>query len=553
VPPRGASRRPREIGEIEGTEGAMTEAARDVGELCARLPRGSMEGAARPALTFYRGRTVAGWLTAGELAERVDRLAAHFASRLGVRRGERIALASANRLEVPLAVLALFRLGAIAVPLSPTVPEDDAAYVLEHAGVRGLVAAADVAARLGAVARELDFVMPIEDALAVEGGALDAPLGALAGEPAVILYTSGTTGRPKGVTLTHGALLANARAMAARFGLAGSTQLAVLPLHHAHALGFGLMTSLATGGHLVFTSGLDPFTWADVVQAERVEVSSVVPTLLGPLLAARVRAERVPSLRALLVSSAPLPVDLARRFEAETRLCLAHGWGLSEYTNFACCIAPGLDLSARAELLLGGELLSIGGPLDGTDVAVMDDEGREVEDGARGELCVRGPCKMLGYYGDPEATRRTLRDGWLRTGDEGTARAHPAGRMFWVTGRIKELIVRGGEKLHPLAVERRIAAALPTLDGRMAVVGFPHRAQGEEIGVYVEAEALTEGVAGELVRALEALPAELRPKVVVRGAAPIPRTHTGKVQRAKLAPWFAGLDEVRGPVRVIGG
>ena len=173
---------------------------------------------------------------------------------------------------------------------------------------------------------------------------------------AVVLYTSGTTGNPKGVALRQRNLLCNAWSMAQNFGLDATTQLAVLPLYHAHAFGFGLMTALSTGGHLVFTERLEPFTWAEVIRAESVAVTSVVPTLLPMLLAAGVTREKVPTLRAILVSSAPLPRDLARDFEARTRIPLIQGWGLSEYTNFACCLSPDAPAEehARADVRLGG-------------------------------------------------------------------------------------------------------------------------------------------------------------------------------------------------------
>ena len=142
----------------------------------------------------------------------------------------------------------------------------------------------------------------------------------------VVLYTSGTTGNPKGVALRQRNLLANGWSMARNFRLDATTQLAVLPLYHAHALGFGLMTALTTGGHLVFTERLEPFTWSQVIRTEAVEVSSVVPALLPMLLAAGVTRDKVPSLRHLMVSSAPLAVEVAREFEKRVGVPLIQGW-----------------------------------------------------------------------------------------------------------------------------------------------------------------------------------------------------------------------------------
>src|SRR5205814_9872764 len=180
----------------------------------------------------------------------------------------------------------------------------------------------------------------------------------------------------------------------------------------------------------------------------------------------RVTASKVPGLRALLVSSAPLDVSLARTFEDQTAIPLVQGWGLSEYTNFACCLSPALPAQERRSLLLDGELTSVGSPLEGTEVTVID-----------GELCVRGPSRMLGYFKDEAATQATVdADGWLHTGDEGHAREHAGRPHFFITGRRKEVIIRGGEKISPLAVERKLLAALPELLGHLVVVGFPHQA-----------------------------------------------------------------------------
>ena len=228
--------------------------------------------------------------------------------------------------------------------------------------------------------------------------------GSLAEDTAIVLYTSGTTGQPKGVALRQRNLVANARSMARNFGLDGTTQLAVLPLYHAHAFGFGLMTALTTGGHLVFTERLEPFTWAEVLRLESVEVTSVVPSLLPMLLAARVSRSKAPTLKRMLVSSAPLAVDVARDFEATTEIPLIQGWGLSEYTNFACCMPVDVSPEEHTRLLFGWEVPSIGPALDGTEVRVVDPSRSPVGEGARGEMQIRGHSTMAGYLEDSDAT-----------------------------------------------------------------------------------------------------------------------------------------------------
>ncbi len=514
----------------------------------------------RPALTFYKGKTLAGRLSYGELLARVDRFTRRLRDELGVRRGDCVAVLSPNRLEVPPLLLAAMRLGAAVVPLNPTTPPADWDYILAHSQARLIFGVGDLLARLP---RPPQIVCAFEDEPVaaqvpeeLEPGTPPTPSApgptSLAETMAIVLYTSGTTGNPKGVALPQRSLLANAWSMALNFGFRDETQFAVLPLYHAHALGFGLMTTLTTGGHLVFTDRFDPFAWTEVIRAESVTLTSVVPTLLAPLLQMGVRRGRVPTLRAVLVSSAPLSSALAGGFETQTSIPLIQGWGLSEYTNFACCLSPSLPDDERRRLLYGGELTCIGSPLPGTEVRVVGPNGATASAEERGELQIRGHSTMLAYFQDPDATAAALTaEGWLRTGDEGLFRLTGDRPDFFITGRIKETIIRDGDKLSPLAIERRILAELPELEGRLVVLGFPHEVHGEEIGVYIEGDELGDELAGRLTKAAGEMPADSRPKVILHGSAPIPRTHTGKIQRRKLQPTFAPFASCRGALRIV--
>jgi long-chain acyl-CoA synthetase len=458
----------------------------DIPSLLGRLDR---EGE-RPALSYYRGRSLAGRLSYRELGERVESLTARLHGEFGVSAGDRIAMLTPNRLEVPVYVLALLQLGAVVVPLNPGSAPEDWAYALEHSGARGLCATRELDARVPSATRPA-FTIDVEEPppSRASGGRRPGPSDPLGEQLAVVLYTSGTTGNPKGVALRQRNLLANAWSMGQNFELDGTTQLAVLPLYHAHAFGFGLMTALCTGGHLVFSDGLDPFSWAEVIRIESVQVTSVVPTLLPLLLAAGVTSSKVPTLRHILVSSAPLPGELARDFEARARIPLIQGWGLSEYTNFACCITPQADAADHARWLSGWEVPSVGPALRGTEVRVIDAEGAAAAEGVAGELVVRGHSTMAGYYRDPENTAGTIdADGWLHTGDQGFFRLDNGQAIFFVTGRLKEIIIRDAEKYSPLALERRLVESAPELLGRLVVVGFAHQTHGEEIGAYVEGD-----------------------------------------------------------------
>jgi long-chain acyl-CoA synthetase len=478
------------------------------------------------AMTFYEGRTCVDTLRYTELHDRVQAVAGHLWEVHGIRPGDRIAVLSPNRLDVPVLMLAAMSIAVAVVPLNPTAPPDDWRYILEHSKARACFAASELVPKLEGARLP---VRSLDELAGVRGKAPACGSGAEC--PAVILYTSGTTGRPKGVVLAQRSLLANAWSMASNFALSRTTQLAVLPLYHAHALGFGLMTALTTGGHLVFADRFDPLAWPELVRTHEVTYTSVVPTLLPLLLQVKVKAARVPSLRAILVSSAPLTAALARDFTRRTGLRLVQGWGLSEYTNFACCMSPDDDL------VVEHDVPSVGRPLPGTEVQIID-----------GELCVRGHSTMLSYLEDREASARVIdSDGWLHTGDQGVS----IDGRFFITGRLKEIIIRDGEKHSPLALERIITAAVPELAGRIAVVGFPHTVHGEEVGAYIESEIASDEVRSRLAAALDAMGKDQRPKIVLIGAGPIPRTHTGKVQRRKLQPLFESHAACRGPTKLV--
>ncbi len=157
---------------------------------------------------------------------------------------------------------------------------------------------------------------------------------------------------------------------------------------------------------------------------------------------------------------------------------------------------------------------------------------------------------MRGYFKDEEATRKALHEDWLRTGDEGFFAVEGGRPVFFVTGRIKEIICRGAEKYSPLAIERKLTAAVPEIGGKLVVVGFPHRVHGEEIGAYLETAELSPELHDRLKQGIEGMPADLRPKVVLHGSAAVPRTHTGKVQRRKLVGLFERYDECRGALQL---
>jgi long-chain acyl-CoA synthetase len=271
---------------------------------------------------------------------------------------------------------------------------------------------------------------------------------------------------------------------------------------------------------------------------------SVVPTLLAFLLEdARGReGHDLARFRHFICGAGPLTVELAARFEERFGLRVVHGYGLSETT----CYSSMLPVELAAEH--GGWMREHGFPSIGTpppnEMAIHDSEGNPVPEGERGEIVIRGVNVMRGYYRRPEANAEAFAHGWFRSGDEGFFRRGADGReYFFITGRIKELIIRGGVNLSPFEIDE-VLSAIPGVACGLAV-GFENKWYGEEVGAYVMLEpgaALDEAAILRACR--ERLPFGKAPKVVVFGS-DIPVTATGKYQRGRLVPLFADFKDVQ--------
>lgn len=491
---------------------------------------------AQDAIVFYEGRKRSHALTYRELRLQAFQVAARLRSN-GVEAGDRVALLSRNSGFVAPLVLGAWALGASVLPLNATGDPADWCELTERAGARLLVASVDYLPSLAdALFDTASFpVIELEALFAAERcGSSPLPVEpSERGRPGVVLFTSGTTGGSKGVILPLAKLMKNASLMARRLDLARPKHLAVLPLYHAHALGVGLLSTLLTRGTLILTDGLEPFTWSRVISDEGVTFTSLVPHMLPLLQMAGVEQCLVPSLRGILVSSAPLAPRVAREFVLRTKIELLQGWGLSEFCNFATCTAPGAEGQGARRALL--EEPCVGTCLDEVQVTVRDAEGREIPDGRSGELWIEGPCIMDGYDTDPRATADVVTEQGLRTGDLGYVRDIEGQRCFFVSGRLKETIIRAGEKFAPVDLERKLQAHVAS-ELEYAIVGFPHQHYGEEVGLVVRTKS--ESDLDALRGALETMQPAERPKVVVLHPGHFPKTHTGKLQRRALVRHF---------------
>ncbi|MFW0170620.1 AMP-binding protein [Rothia sp. P4278] len=478
-----------------------------------------------------------GGLTYAELVIRTGQARLWLEAR-GLVAGDRVALALPNVPEMVILYYALVSLGAVAVPLHPLLSSREVVYQLEDSGAKLLIAGegtrvADQAEQTG---RHLGSELKIEilglgfDFAAPRVGPWE-PRAVHLDAPAVLLYTSGTTGAPKGATLTHANMLSNARACAEVFGFRGDdTIFGGLPLFHAFGQTVSMNAVFAAGASVAllpqFTSG----GAAQLCASAGVTVYAAVPTMYGawaaylatdPALAAQLRG----TIRFGVSGGAALPASVHRQIEQILAFPIYEGYGLSE-------TAPVVAFN-RAEfgLLIG----SVGRALPGVRVKVVDSRGQELGAGQPGELWVAGPNVMAGYWNNPQATQQVMQGEWFATGD--VAKIDEQGNIF-IVDRLKDMILRNGNSIYP----REIEDVLDIHSGvrQAAVVGVPCPRVGEEVvAVIVPHEQLDEAQMGELVAALDALArAELaaykRPRrYEVRQSLPL--GPTGKILKRELA------------------
>ena len=345
---------------------------------------------------------------------------------------------------------------------------------------------------------------------------------------ALLMYTSGTTGVPKGVMLTQANLVANAQAISAEHGLTAADRvLAVLPLYHINAFAVTMLAPLAQGGSLAMPPRFSAARFWQQAADARCTWLNVVPTMISYLLEGPVPPrEQTARLRFCRSASAALPPEHLLGFEQRFGIGIIETMGLTE--TVAPAFSNPLDPGAR-------KVGSVG-RASGCAACVVDATLQPVADGATGEIAIRGPNVMRGYYKDPAATSAAFTpDGWLRTGDLG----HRDGDgFFFVTGRIKELIIKGGENIAPREIDEVLLAHPAVLEA--AATGLPDRHYGQDILACV---VLREGCActEEALRdfCIERLGAYKTPKVI-RFVAELPRGPSGKVQRLKLLDSPAG-------------
>jgi len=465
-------------------------------------------------------------LTYAELRVEIAMLAETLAT-AGIQRTDRVAIALPNGAEAIVAVLAASLVG-VAAPLNPALAEDEFRFSLRDVAAKALIVAPDGGERARR-ARPSDTLVA-EYRLdagrrarlrgAVPFGARRTPVAPAPADAAIVLHSSGTTGRPKRVALRNDQLVASIGQIVNGYRLGpDDVGLAVMPLFHVHGIVAGALATLAAGGTIVVPARFNGLGFGRLVREHRVSWYSAVPTIHQLVLArARSDAGGCSSLRFVRSASATLPATVHDALAAALGVPVIEAYGMTEAAHQIASNPLDPARSKRGTVGQG----------TGVRIATMDEHGRPLPPGREGEVALRGQSVITHYDGDPAADAATFTDGWFRTGDLGVLDDNG---YLTLVGRLKELINRGGEKIAPAEIDE-VMLAHPAV-AEAVCFGVPHPLWGEEIEVAVVLRA--DASAEELIRHCRAHVAAFKVPKRVHLVDAIPRTASGKIQRIAVA------------------
>jgi long-chain acyl-CoA synthetase len=494
------------------------------------------------------GRT----LTYAQVEQHAQRVAAAL-TEIGVAPGEHVALSCPNLPWFPIAYFGILKAGAVVVPLNVLLKPREVAYHLKDSDAKALIAFEGTAELpLAAIAKaacdearcpNLFLMMTTPDAASPIPGVptlSDAMRAAPAGpfgtrrrrmdDTAVILYTSGTTGHPKGAELTHANMLLNAAATRDLFqpamqgGMAQDVVLITLPLFHSTAQTCQMNAGVLAGMRMVLLPRFDAATVLDTMEREQTGFWTAVPTMYWTLLqhvkTAGVDPRPIAAHLKLCASGgAAMPLELMRNFEAVFGAKILEGYGLSETSPVACF----------NQLYRPTKPGTVGQPIIGVEVQCIDDQERFVAAGQRGEIVIRGPNVMKGYYNRPEATEDAMRHGWFHTGDIGTI---DADGYVSIVDRKKDMIIRGGFNVYPRELEE-VMLTHPAIS-LVAVIGVPDDRLGEEVKAVVVLKTGATVSEAELIDWCREQMAAFKYPRSIEFRAALPISPTGKILKREL-------------------
>lgn len=487
----------------------------------------------RPALADHDGSRS---LTYGDLEARTNAVAASLSAK-GIRRGDRVAMLTLNSIEMLEIYIACAKLGAIAVPVNFRLAPPEVEYVLRDSGAQllftspALVPVAEAACTPETFVRERIVVPDAAMRAAGDGGGYAELLN---GDPTrvvrdithddvcVIMYTSGTTGRPKGAMLTHGNFQWNA-IHGLRFGSGVGYEdvcLTAAPLFHIGALGVQTLPFLYAGASTVMMEAFEPGAWIAAAERHRITMAFAVPAMWAAIAHhPSIDAADLGSLEFAITGGAPCPVPVIERLQS-LGMAFTEGFGMTETSPNACYL-PQDDVVRKAG--------SIGKPVMHMDFRLVRDDGSEAAVGEVGELVVRGPNVFVGYWDKPQATAEAIREGWFHTGDLGKIDEEG---FYTLVDRKKDMIISGGENIYPIEVEQAMVRH-PDVN-EVAVVGRPDEKWGETVvAVVVRAEG-SSLTAEDLIDWTRQQIAHFKSPRVVDFVDALPRNATGKVLKREI-------------------
>jgi long-chain acyl-CoA synthetase len=411
----------------------------------------------------------------GALAEGSARMAGILKEK-GMEPGDRVGVMLPNVPYFPIAYYGVLRAGGVVVPMNVLLKGREVGFYLEDPGAKICIAWGDFAeaAEKGAAdaGAECILVKPGEfEALLGEAEADHGLADRDGQDTAVILYTSGTTGKPKGAELTHANLYKNCTVAASTLGeiTEDDKLLGALPLFHSFGQTCTLNAGIANQGMISMIPRFDPDKALEIIERDGITIFQGVPTMYNAMLASESEAD-TSTLRLCMSGGAAMPEEVMRKFEEKFDCKILEGYGLSETSPVASFNHPDKERKPG----------SIGTPIDGVEMKVVDDDGNEVDQGEVGEIVIKGHNVMKGYWGREDATAEAIKDGWFASGD--MAKVDEDG-YFFIVDRKKDLIIRGGYNVYPREIEE-VLYEHPAVQ-EAAVIGIPHDELGEEVGAAV--------------------------------------------------------------------
>ncbi|EMR07705.1 Long-chain-fatty-acid--CoA ligase [Bhargavaea cecembensis DSE10] len=475
--------------------------------------------------TSFQGKQ---W-TYGEFREKAERVAAYFQQQ-GYRPGDVIALLAGNSDSFVAAYFGVQLGGFILMPVNTKLTAREIGYIFEHSEAKSLIV--DEALRKTADDTGVSFREVLEiggsgefDAILEDPALVPGPAELKSDDTAVIMYTSGTTGKPKGVMLTHRNLLETAEIWAEAMDVTADDRMQITtPLFHCAASHVFMNAVSVSGGSLIIETAFSPDRTVKTLEESRATMFFGVPAMFAILLNRPDIGELdVPDLRLFCYGAAPMPYELVKKLkEIFPGVKVQNLYGQTENTPAATTLKDHYALD---------KIGSVGEPLPRTEVRVVDEEGRTLPPGQVGEIVVKGPQVMKGYLKNEEETARTIRDGWMYSGDLG--RTDEDG-LLYIVDRKKDMIIRGGENIYPLEVEEVLFQIPEVLEA--AVVGIPHPVYGEVPKAFVvvkEGKSLTEE---QIIDYCAEHLAKFKLPAEVEFLDVLPRNASGKVLKHTLRP-----------------